>query len=420
MSRQRPADLRPSIPGPATTFLEPLIRSKRVIVCCGAGGVGKTTTAAALGVASALAGRRVLVLTIDPARRLAEAMGIPEASRKPTAVPRSKLETLGVPMQGELDAWMLSPEVVFESMVRRLASDEKRVQEILNNRLYQHLSKIVAGMQEYTAAEALYTLSTEGRYDLVILDTPPSRNALAFLEAPRKLSMFLDERVVGVFLPEGAAAKKKGAIARAASDMVDRVFTKVFGPSFYEELQGFLGAFSGMFGGMRAHAEAVRELLSSDQASFVLVTSPEPAALAEAGFFQEKITHLGLPFAGYVLNRSWAYTRGFAAPEEIVLPPEASEHERSALRKLGQLAAGERWRAQRDRELLARLRMATAGGATQPEGTGAAIATPHLGGAVEDLSGLAELARNLVHLGNETPASSSVERAGAVLGTTDG
>ena len=380
----RPPDLRPSVPDTEPTFLSPLIRSKRVIVCCGAGGVGKTTTAAAIGMASAIQGRRALVLTIDPARRLAEAMSIPEASRAPSPVPRAKLDEAGVPIGGELHAWMLSPEVVFETMVRRLAGDPERVETILQNRLYQHLSKIVAGMQEYTAAEALYTLSTEGRYDLVVLDTPPSRNALAFLEAPRKLSMFLDERVIGVFLP------KKGAIFRAASDLVERVFTRAFGEGFFQELQDFLGAFSGMFGGMRAHAEAVRQLLTSEESAFVLVTSPEPAALAEASFFQKKIADLGLPFAGYVLNRSWAYTRGLVAPEDIPLPEGAGEPERIALRKLGQLADAERWRAQRDRDLLARLRMETS--------SGSAIATPHLGGAVEDLAGLTELARNLVYL----------------------
>jgi anion-transporting ArsA/GET3 family ATPase len=384
VSSSRPPDVRPSLPGGEPSFLDALVREKKVIVCCGAGGVGKTTTAAAIGVAGAVKGRRTLVLTIDPARRLAEAMGIPEAARAPSPVPRARLATLGVPVNGELYAWMLAPEVVFEQMVRRLAGDEQRVQEILKNRLYQHLSKIVAGMQEYTAAEALYTLASEGRYDFVVLDTPPSRNALAFLEAPRKLSMFLDERVIGLFLP------KEGAFFRAASDLVERVFTKAFGEDFYKELQGFLGAFSGMFGGMRAHAAAVRELLTSDAAAFVLVTSPEPAALAEAAFFQQKITHLGLPFAGYVLNRSWAYTRGFIGPEEIALPPDASDRDRIVLRKLGQLADGERWRAQRDRDLLARLRMEAAGGS--------ALATPHLGGAVEDLHGLAELARNLVHL----------------------
>lgn len=381
MRSSRPPDVRPALEREGS-FVEELVRDKRVIVCCGAGGVGKTTTAAAIGLAAAVIGRKVLVLTIDPARRLAEAMGLPESARVPTAVPREKLTALHVPAKGELDAWMLSPEVVFESMVRRLAKDEARVQEILQNRLYQHLSRIVAGMQEYTAAEALYTLASDGKYDLVVLDTPPSRNALEFLEAPRKLSMFLDERIIGVFLP------KEGAIMRAASDLIERVFTKAFGEGFYKDLQSFLGAFSGMFGGMRAHADAVRKLLSSDESAFVIVTSPEPAALAEASFFQDKIRSLGLPFAGYVLNRSWAYTRGFVSPDAI--PPPAAEHERVALKKLAQLAEAERWRAQRDRDLLARLRMETA--------SGAAIATPHLGGAVEDLKGLAELARNLVRI----------------------
>lgn len=382
----RRIDLRPSAPDSEPTFLEPLIANRKVIVCCGAGGVGKTTTAAAIGVAAAVKGRRTLVLTIDPARRLAEAMGIPAGARDPSTVPRELLTQVAVPPNGVLDAWMLSPEVVFESMVRRLASDEASVQKVLTNRLYQHLSKIVAGMQEYTAAEALYTLASSGKYDLVVLDTPPSRNALAFLEAPRKLSLFLDERVVSVFLP-----KKGGAFMRAASDIVDRVFTRAFGEGFYKDIQEFLGAFSGMFGGMRQHAEAVRELLTSQDATFVLVTSPEPSALAEAGFFRAKIEHLGLPFAGYVLNRSWAYTRGFVGPEEIALEEDASDRERGALRKLGQLADGERWRARRDRDLLSRLRMDAGEG-------GSAIATPHLGGAVEDLAGLAELARNLVHL----------------------
>lgn len=396
MTRAR--DVRPSRPEGEPTFLDPLIRKKKVIVCAGAGGVGKTTTAAAIGVASAVQGRRVLVLTIDPARRLAEAMGLPDAATTPTAVPREKLTALGVPLTGELHAWMLNPAIVFETMVRRLSTDEARAQEIFKNRLYQHLTKIIAGMQEYTAAEALYTLASEGKYDLVVLDTPPSRNALAFLESPRRLSLFLDERVIGVFLPQ------RGRLFRAASDMVEKVFTRAFGEGFYGDLQSFLGAFSGMFGGMRAHAEAVRKLLTSDDAAFVLVTSPEPAALGEARFFQAKIGELGLPFAGYVLNRSWAYTRGFASPEEIELATDASEVEKLALRKLRQLADSERWRAQRDRDLLSNLAMET----KTIGGDAAAIATPHLGGAVEDLAGLAELARNLVYLdlATDPPAAS--------------
>lgn len=367
------------------TFLEALVREKRILVCCGAGGVGKTTTAAALGLAAASLGRRVLVLTIDPARRLSEAMGVPAGADAPVAVTRDRLDALDVPLAGELHAWMLSPAVVLERMVKRLASSEERAKAILESRLYAQLARVVAGMQEYTAAEALHDASTSGLYDLVVLDTPPSRNALEFLEAPRKLSMFLDERVVGVFLPG-----RRNPFVRAAAELVETVFSRVFGASFFAELQGFLGSFGGGLGGMREHSEAVRSLLLSDATSFVLVTSPEPAALAEARFFQKKILELGLPFGGFVLNRSWAYTRGYGSPESLALGDDASMSAILALRKLVQLADGERWRAERDRNLLARLRM--------DAGSGEAVATPHLGGAVEDLAGLAALARNLIRL----------------------
>lgn len=370
------------------SFLEPLIEQKHVVVCCGAGGVGKTTTSAAIGLAGALAGRRVLVLTIDPARRLAEAMGIPEASRAPARIDPARLDAAGAHGAGELHAWMLNPQVVFEGMVRRLSTDEARVQQILDNRLYKHISGMVAGMQEYTAAEALYTLHESGAYDLIVLDTPPSRNALEFLEAPRKLSAFLDERIINVFLP------KKGGLLRAASGLIENVFTRIFGPGFYEELQGFLDAFSGMFGSMRAHSEAVRTLLTSDASTFVLVTSPEPSALAEASFFQAKIESLGVPFAGYVLNRSWAYTRGFGPPEAP--GDDAAPALRSGMGKLSALAQEERRRAERDRMLLSTLRTRTA--------AGHALATPHLGGAIEDLAGLVDLARNLVQT-DEPPSS---------------
>lgn len=372
------------------SFLEPLIEQKRVVVCCGAGGVGKTTTSAAIGLAGALAGRRVLVLTIDPARRLAEAMGIPEASRAPARIDPARLDAAGAHGAGELHAWMLNPQVVFEGMVRRLSSDEARVQQILENRLYKHISGMVAGMQEYTAAEALYTLHESGAYDLIVLDTPPSRNALEFLEAPRKLSAFLDERIINVFLP------KKSGFLRAASGLIENVFTRIFGPGFYEELQGFLDAFSGMFGSMRAHSESVRTLLTSEESTFVLVTSPEPSALAEASFFQAKIESLGVPFAGYVLNRSWAYTRGFAPPDAATLGDDAPSALRTGMEKLSVLAQEERRRAERDRKLLSALRARTA--------AGHALATPHLGGAIEDLAGLVDLARNLVQT-DEPPSS---------------
>src|SRR5690606_13032316 len=155
------------------------------------------------------------------------------------------------------------------------------------------------GMQEYTAAEALHELATSGRYDLVVLDTPPSRNALAFLDAPGRLTRFLEDGIVQLFIPND-----RGGLLQRAGRRVRGVFARVFGESFMEELQAFLGAFSGMFGALRSHSDQLRELLSSDQSAFLLVTSTEEEALTEALFFREQITHRGLPFAGFVLNRS--------------------------------------------------------------------------------------------------------------------
>ncbi|MFO0674470.1 MAG: ArsA-related P-loop ATPase [Polyangiaceae bacterium] len=392
-----------------TTFLEPIVREKQVIVCCGAGGVGKTTTSAALGIAGAMLGRRTLVLTIDPARRLAEAMGIPAGSREPVTIDPARF---GGATRAPVDAWMLSPSVVFENLVRRLAPDEERAKVILSSRLYGHLTEVVAGMQEYTAAEALYTLSSSGKYDLIVLDTPPSRNALAFLEAPRKLSMFLDERVLALFLP---GAEKRGFMYGGAATVVRNVFVKVLGETFWGELQEFLLRFSGMFDPMRSHAGSVRDLLRSNATSFVLVTSPEPAALREAAYFESRIRDLELPMGGAVLNRSWAYTRGLEHPNRAHAGMHAAEpalgsdanlaagHEHAAsippasvearaLEKMKPLAVAELARADRDRKLLATLRERQQG---KP-----AIATPHLVGNLDELAGVLSLARHLIYGGD--------------------
>ncbi|MBL8956914.1 MAG: ArsA family ATPase [Myxococcaceae bacterium] len=366
-----------------------LIKNRKVIVCCGAGGVGKTTTSAAIGLAAARAGRRVLVLTIDPARRLAQAMGISENTREPVAVSQERLAEAGI-TTGTLDAWMLNPDVVFQSIVNRMATSKDQAKRILESRLFKALSELVSGMQEYTAAEALYEFSTSGRYDLVVLDTPPARNALDFLEAPGKLARFLDEKILGMFLP---SKEKKGlGILKKASELIGTVLTKVFGGEFFAELQEFLGAFSGMFGPMRQHAEGVRALLASEHAAFLLVTSPDQAALAEARYFRERIAQMGLPFAGFVLNRSWARTDGYVEPESLKLETE-SEPARSALEKLKKLAKVELQRVKRDRALLEKL------GEELP-GSAVAVAAPYLGEAIEDLKGLALLARGL----GESPA----------------
>ena len=239
-------------------------------------------------------------------------------------------------------------------------------------------------MQEYTAAEALYTLSSSGNYDLIVLDTPPSRNALAFLEAPRKLSMFLDERVLGLFLP---GAEKRGFVYAGAASVVKNVFLRVLGETFWAELQEFLVRFSGMFDPMRSHAGSVRELLRSDATAFVLVTSPEPAALKEATYFEGRIRDLELPFAGTVLNRSWAYTRGLEHPKGVA----GSELDARTVEKMRPLAIQELARADRDRKLLVSIRERQKG---KP-----AVATPHLAGSLDDLSSLVGMARHLLEGG---------------------
>jgi anion-transporting ArsA/GET3 family ATPase len=254
---------------------------------------------------------------------------------------------------------------------------------ILQNRIYRALAQLVAGMQEYTAAEALFGFVESGAYDVVVLDTPPSRNALDFLEAPRKLSLFLDERIVGVFLPGGG-----GIFRNRARQIAHAVFARIFGEGFFDEMQRFLATFSGMFVSMRSHAESVRKLLKSDASSFVVVTSPEPAALAEAAHLEHTLTtEMLLPFSGFVLNRSWAYTRGLVSPSSIVLPPDATKTEHATLAKLEQLAEGELRLAERDRRLLASLRARRSGCE--------AAATPQLDGDI-DFAALVLIADSLI------------------------
>lgn len=361
--------------------LQTLVTSKKVIVACGAGGVGKTTTAAALALAGARAGRRVLVLTIDPAKRLAQALGIREQMRHPTPLSKETLAEAGV-TTGTLDAWMLNPDVVFESVVRRMAPTQAQADRVLKSRLFRHLSELVAGMQEYTAAEALYELSTSGKYDLVVLDTPPARNALDFLEAPGKLARFLDERIISVFLPSTTSGFFKKAQA-----LVGNVFSRVFGTEFFSELQEFLAAFSGMFAPMRAHAEGVRALLKSNDAAFLLVTSPDQAALEDARYFRDRIQGMGLPFAGFVLNRSWVRADGLVTPASLAR--EGNAELATGLVKLQTLAQLELSRVHRDRALLDQL-------SREVPSTAFAVATPYLGEAIEDVKGLSLLARGIV------------------------
>ena len=364
--------------------LGPYVRERSVIVVCGAGGVGKTTTSAALALAGARSGRRTLVLTIDPARRLAQALGIPPTGSEPSDISAERLAEAGVdvPGRGRLSAWMLDPRVVLESVVDRFAPSPEDAKTIRGTRLYQALCEVMTGLQEYTAAEALYTFHTEGRYDLIVLDTPPSRNALDFLDAPRKLARFLDERTLAIFAPE--AAQRAGAMVRAASKVVSTALAKTFGESFAVELRQFLGAFGKLFGRMRVHASGVRELLRSDASAFLVVTSPDEAALEEASFFQERIDELGLTNEGFVLNRSYASQGPTDAPQSAAPANDAALAR--ALEKLIPLALLESERIEDHKRLLAQLEQKS-----RDQGGQGASALPFLDTAVESVGALDRL-----------------------------
>ena len=372
-----------------------LVRDKRIVVCCGSGGVGKTTTSAALALAGARLGRRALVLTIDPARRLAQALGIPPTGKEPSYIAPRILQDAGIEVGdgGTLSAWMLDPKIVLEGVVDRFAPAPEDADRIRETRLYQALRDVVTGLQEYTAAEALYSFHEDGRYDLIILDTPPSRNALDFLDAPRRLARFLDERTLAVFIPE--ATSKAGAFVRAASRIVNTAISRTFGEDFAAELSSFLGAFGKLFEKMRIHASGVRKLLLSDASAFVVIASPDEAAQAEAVFFKNRIRDLGLVTEGFVLNRSYALDAAWDTPGEaralLSGDPATPGPLLRALDQLQPYARVESERIERDRLLLERLRVE----GRKDGGTGA-MALPLLDEVVDDLRVLNLLANAIL------------------------
>lgn len=378
--------------------LEQLVREKRIVVCCGPGGVGKTTTSAALALAGARIGRRALVLTIDPARRLAQALGIPPTGKEPSHIEPRILTDAGIKIRdgGSLSAWMLDPKTVLESVVDRFAPGPEDAERIRETRLYQALGDVVTGLQEYTAAEALYSFHEEGRYDLIILDTPPSRNALDFLDAPRRLARFLDERTLAVFIPQ--ATNRAGAFARAAARIVSTAIARTFGEGFAEELSSFLGAFGRLFEKMRIHASGVRKLLLSDASAFVVIASPDEAAQTEAVFFKNRIKDLGLVTEGFVLNRSYAFGTAWDTPVEVqALLSDDPSTAGSLLRALDTLrpyARVESERIARDRHLLETLRAEG-----RRDGGGGATALPLLDEVVDDVRVLNQLANAILAAG---------------------
>jgi anion-transporting ArsA/GET3 family ATPase len=278
-----------------------LLEGKSACICAGSGGVGKTTSAAAIAAGMAARGRKVAVLTIDPAKRLADSLGLPELGNEERRVDPRHFAEAGVDTQGgELWAMMLDAKATFDELVRRHAPDAETRDRILANRIYQQLSNALAGSQEYMAMEKLFELHAEDRYDLLVLDTPPSRNALDFLEAPRRLMQFIEGRALQVFMkPTGLGMKVFGR----GTSMMFSVLRRLTGVEVLEDLSEFFQAFSGMVGGFRERAKRVNELLASPRTCFLVVCAPQGEPINEAVYFHRRLVEAKLPFGGVIVNK---------------------------------------------------------------------------------------------------------------------
>jgi anion-transporting ArsA/GET3 family ATPase len=272
-------------------------RRTRIIVCCGSGGVGKTTAAAAIGLRAAERGREVCVLTVDPARRLAQSMGLTSLDNTPRFV-----EGVSDKAGGSLHAMMLDMKRTFDEIVEAHA-DPARAAQILANPFYQSLSSSFAGTQEYMAMEKLGQLRRSNEWDLIVVDTPPSRSALDFLDAPERLGRFLDGRLIRVLTAPVKASRPFGRVLNAGLSVMTGALTKLLGAQVLRDAQTFVTAFDTMFGGFRERAEATYRLLQAPGTSFLVVAAPEPDALREASYFVERLDEERMPLAGLILNR---------------------------------------------------------------------------------------------------------------------
>jgi len=298
----------------------------RIVVCCGAGGVGKTTTAAALALRAAEEhGRRTVVLTIDPARRLAQALGLTELDNTPRQVKGTHVDS------GELQAMMLDMKRTFDEVV--LAhTDPKKAEEIFANPFYQAMSSTFSGTQEYMAMEKLGQLRARDEWDLIVVDTPPSRSALDFLDAPARLSRFLDGRMLRLLLaPARAGGRSVFNLVSASFGLFSRTVTKILGTQLLSDLSGFVAALDSMFGGFRERAEQTYRVLQARETAFLVVAVPEPDAIREAAYFAGRLAAERMPLAGLLLNRVTT----------VAAPGLAAAEARAALAELERLGGHE-------------------------------------------------------------------------------
>ncbi len=298
-----------------------ILAGKGVCICAGSGGVGKTTTSAAIAAGMAARGLKVAVLTIDPAKRLADSLGLPELGNTERQVDPALFTAAGIdPGEGELWAMMLDSKQTFDEVVKKHAPDAETRDKILENRIYRQISNALAGSQEYMAMEKLFEIHSEDRYDLLVLDTPPSRNALDFLEAPKRLTQFIEGNSLRVFLkPTGLGMKLVGR----GTGVVFSVLKRITGLDLIEDLSEFFNAFSGMVGGFQERAKRVNELLADERSTFLVVCGPAGDPISEAVYFHRKLIEAELPFGGVVVNK--VHAEGAVAVEREDLLAELSE-----------------------------------------------------------------------------------------------
>jgi len=347
-----------------------LIARKQVVICAGSGGVGKTTVSAAIAVGAAARGKTAAVLTIDPAKRLANSLGLPELGNEERQVP--------IAGDGELWAMMLDAKRTFDELVDTYAPDEQARDAVLANPIYRQLSNAVAGSQEYMAMEKLHELHLEGRYDLLVLDTPPTRNALDFLDAPRRLERFIDSRSLSFFRSSGR--KSLGIVGRGTG-LLFAAMKRATGVDLLSDLAEFFNAFGDMADGFRERAEHVSSLLCDSRTTFLLVTSPRSAAIQEATYFHRKLAEEDLPFGGVIVNRMRPAVGSEPARE---LEAELTQHlDRDLADRVVRNLEQQRVLAERDARNVAGLR--------ERLGRKPLLTVPELPGDVHDLAGLEEL-----------------------------
>jgi anion-transporting ArsA/GET3 family ATPase len=346
------------------------------VVCAGSGGVGKTTTAAALAMGLAERGLKVAVVTIDPAKRLADSLGLEELGNEPRLVDPGRFSGHGVEITGELWALMLDSKRTFDALIERLAPDPQTREEVLSNRIYQQLSGAVAGSQEFTAIAKLYELDQEGDFDVLVLDTPPSRNALDFLDAPSRLTGFFQGRAIKMFLrPAGIG----GRLIGRGTGVVFAILERLTGVDLLHDLSVFFRALSGMIEGFTERARRVGLLLSDPGTTFLIVAAPRHDPVEEAIFFHRKLRDADMPFGGLVVNRVHRVPGG-----DGEVPGELAA---GLARKVDTAAAELTALAASERASLARLRDAL--------GEPPTVVIPELDGDVHDVAGLALMREHL-------------------------